>query len=223
MTLIFHISVSHARWYSIYRKESYPFRFRLTFARLDNLPDMQSTRKSSALLWTDILGNEIPSGTPLIHKKLYRLSQRFMTSFELLFVRALALNDSSMLELIWMKICQCWYRRQSLLRIWTSRCSFRVFVQCFSQIQLKLGCRFSLQIIINVLPVLTLQFNKKWHNRCSDVLIGLSILFPLIRRIQVGKNTVVVWWNHSCVHLQKYEFVHRYYSVLGGVGLYSYV
>jgi hypothetical protein len=70
MTLIFHISVSHVRWYPIYRKESYPFRFRLTFARLDKLSDMQSTSKSSALLWTDILGNEIPSGAPLIHKNL---------------------------------------------------------------------------------------------------------------------------------------------------------
>jgi hypothetical protein len=145
-----------------------------------------------------------------------------MTLFELLFVRAFTLNDSSMLELIWVKICQCWYRRQSLLRIGASRCSCRVFVQCFSQIQLKLGCHFSLQII-NLLPVLTLKFNKKWHNRCSDVVIGLSILFSLIRRFQVGKNAVVVWWHHSCVHLQKYEFVHRYYSVLGGVGLDSYV
>jgi hypothetical protein len=61
---------------------------------------MQSTRKSSAFLWTDILGNEIPSGAPLVHKKLGVLSQRCMTSFELLFVRAFTLNDSSMPELI---------------------------------------------------------------------------------------------------------------------------
>jgi hypothetical protein len=61
---------------------------------------MQSTRKSSALLWTDILGNEIPSGAPLIHKNLGAYHGRFMTSLELLFVRAFARNDSSMLELI---------------------------------------------------------------------------------------------------------------------------
>jgi hypothetical protein len=42
----------------------------MTFARLDKLYDMQSTRKSSARLWADILGNEIPSGAPLLHKKL---------------------------------------------------------------------------------------------------------------------------------------------------------
>jgi len=50
--------------------------------------------------------------------------------------------------------------------------------------------------------------------------MGLSILFSLIRRVQVGKNAVDVWLHHSCVCLQKYEFVHRHYSVLGGVGLY---
>jgi hypothetical protein len=61
----------------------------------------------------------------------------------------------------------------------------------FQSIKLKLGCYFSLYVL-NVLPVLKETCDKNGNNRCSDVLIGLSILFAVIRRFQVGKNAVVV-------------------------------
>jgi len=57
--------------------------------------------------------------------------------------------------------------------------------------QLEIGCPFSLQIIINVLPVPTVKFNKKWHDRCSDVVIGLSILFSLIRRSKSARTLLL--------------------------------
>ena len=70
-----------------------------------------------------------------------------------------------------LKFCQCWFRRQNVLRIVLSLGLCRDFMKCFRQMPLKL-------------PVLKEPFSKMYRNLCSRLCwFGFFISFPRIRRV----------------------------------------